>query len=296
VPERVARGATIEIAGERRALERSDAGLVVESSKPPMIAARGAADVFKSLFAEPFGAKAFAAFQDTITSAPPQVYGVANEDVSRMNDFLWHAAESARTERKRQAFGFGAAALVYGTFGTFLAARGDLTATESLVIGGYGVPFAMFSAWSALRTSREKDAYAWFSRGRLRSSSTPDFMATAEARLFPLAKRDREERLAWRWIGIAYGSLTVAAVSLGVAGMASRGQEGGTVAMVSMTFLAGVAFAVPIIGTFTPTYTERMADIWARDPSRARIEARSRSDFSIRPIFGSTSFGVGGTF
>jgi hypothetical protein len=58
--------------------------------------------------------------------------------------------------------------------------------------------------------------------------------------------------------------------------------------------IVALGVALPAIGTFTPTQTERMAEIWRHDPSRVRLESK-RSDFSIRPRFGGTTVGTGMT-
>jgi hypothetical protein len=120
-------------------------------------------------------------------------------------------------------------------------------------------------------------------------------MSTAEAKLFALAKRDREERLFWRWFGIVYGGSITAAYGIMAAHDAIRGDGSFAFTYGAAGFTVGLMIALPVIGTFTPTQSERMAEIWARDPSRARLESK-RSDFSIKPLFGGTSVGLAGTF
>jgi hypothetical protein len=296
VPERIAAGATIEIGSERRIIERGPDGLVLAAPAQAMkLAARGPADLFRTLFARPFGPKAFAQYRDAVASQPPPVYGVASDDVQRMNELLWHAAENARSQRRLQAVGFAAVGGAFAAVGALQLTKDHPAAAAAGAFFGIGSVPLVFAGWSALRSSREEDAFAWFSHER-RKEASPDLMAGAEARLFALARRDREERLFWRWFGLVYGGLSVASqTSLAILWANDHEQSGvGTAAVTA--FVTAFAIGIPVLGTFTPTYTERMAEIWARDPSRARLDTQARSNFSIKPVFGGTSIGLGGTF
>ena len=124
---------------------------------------------------------------------------------------------------------------------------------------------------------------------------TPDLMAQAEAHLFALAKRDREERRFWRGFGLAYGGLNVGMAT--AISVVAAGQDRPNTAFVlgASAFVMAVGFAIPIVGTFSPTHSERLAELWEKDPSRVRLEA-SASRLTIRPLIGAGSFGLGGTF
>ncbi len=297
VPERIVKGASVELPGsERQALERTADGLVLAASQPLKLASRGQADLFKSLFMRPFGPRAFAQYEDEVTNEPPPVYGVASDDVKRMRELLWHASATARSDRKLQGLALTSVGVLYAGLGGYLIARNE--SREETLLGAtaaaVGAVPLTFGAWSFLRSSREERAYEWFEDARARNA--PDFMVTAEAKLFALARRDREERLFWRWFGIGAGIYTVgtyATFAVAASRLESRSGEAVTFGMAA--FVAAAAFTIPIVGTFTPTSTERLAEIWANDPSRVRLDPESlkpKSDFSIRAGLG----GVSGTF
>lgn len=296
ITERIAKGAVLEIGAERRAIERTTEGLVLANApSPAKLAARGAGDLFKSLFAHPFGPRALAQYREEVAAEPAPVYGVASDDVLRMNELLWHAAENARSDRKLQALGLAGVGGLYAGMGAYTLTQ-DRPATDAIPFFAMAVGPLTTAGWSMLRSSREERAFEWFSRERGRSGASPDLMAGAEARLFALAKRDREERLFWRGFGLVVGGLYVATLTAAAALSANNGSTQDAFIFGLLGFTAAVTFAIPVIGTFTPTYTERMADIWARDPSRARLESKAPSSFSVRPLFGGTSVGLGGTF
>lgn len=295
VPPRISKGATVAFGGERHAIESTDDALTLAAGPAPVIvASRGAGDIFKSLFAQPFGPEELDRYRAEKASEPPPVYGVSSDDVVRMDALLRQGAESARSDRYLQALAFGGVGGLYvgfGAYGGIVETKGSSAA----VFGGWGAVGLGFAAWSLARTSREEETYEWFTNARRRQGMTPDLMAQAEAHLFALAKRDREERRFWRGFGLVYGGLNVGVAT--AISVVSAGQDRPNTAFVfgASAFVMAVGFAIPIVGTFSPTHSERLAELWEKDPSRVRLEA-SASRLTIRPLIGAGSVGLGGTF
>lgn len=298
VPSRIAKGATIAFGGERHALESTESGLsLAKSGAADLLAARGVNDIFKSLFAQPFGLDELNRYREEKASEPPPVFGVATDDVTRMNEILRQASENARSDRYFQASLFGTVGAFFGGMGLRGYVAGDAVGSgyEPLLLGYSGV-FLAFSGWSLLRSSREEDAYAWFRGERSRHGATNDLMLGAEARLFSLAKRDREERLFWRYFGMFYSLPSLGILTALTVDYATSGRPNSAFGTGAAAFVVAAGFSIPIIGTFTPTRTERLAELWEKDPSRARIEAAAASPITIRAQIGSGTFGLGGTF
>lgn len=297
VPARIAsKGATASFGDERRKIEPSvdGDGLALAPAEATVVAARGPSDIFKHLFAQPFGADEVARYRAEVAAEAPAVYGVAGDDVTRMHELLRQASENARADRYVQALTFGSV----GTFvsGVALQSAVSSRSTGAEILFAYGGVAFTFAGWSLLRTSREEEAFAWFKRERFTHGATPDLMVGAEARLLALARRDREERLFWRYFGIAY-SLPSIALTIAFSAEAAR-DDRPSAAVFWGTAAFGIAagFALPVIGTFSPTRTERLAELWEKDPARARLEAGAASPITIRPSIGLGSFGLTGTF
>jgi hypothetical protein len=276
VPPRVAKDAQLSIDGN-----------------DTRIAARGAGDIFKSLFAQPFGPAELERYREEVASEPPAVYGVSGDDVTRMNELLRQAAESARTDRRLQGLGFFGVAAVYGGLGAVAVVDKNRPLAATAI--GTGAGMLGISLWSFARASREEAAYRWFTDERIRHGATTDLMVGAEARLLELARRDREERLFWRWFGIVYGTAVTSVAVAATVHAVDDNMLGYAYTWGATAVVSAVGFAIPVIGTFSPTHSERLAELWQHDPSHVRLES-SASSVTIRPLIGAGSFGLGGTF
>lgn len=298
VPKGITKGATLAFGGERHALHANEDGTALsmdDSKRLDLVAARGAGDIFKSLFAQPFGPEEVNRYREEREHEPPPVYGVSGDDAVRMNEVLRQAAENARADRYLQAVGIGGVAAVYAGIGLRPLFGANKLGGEPVLLG-YGAVGLSLAAWRFAHKSREEQAFAWFTEERRRHGATPDLIASAEAQLYALARRDREERLFWRYFGMVYGTLFVSAMTFLAAHDASNHDSGGAFFYGGAAFLGAVGFALPIIGTFSPTNTERLAELWAKDPSRVRLEAQAPSPVTIKPMLGLGSVGLGGTF
>lgn len=297
LPERLARGATVAIDVQRFDVQRDASGFSLAAStvEPAKLAQRGPSDLWKTLFSRPFGPQAFAQYKDRVAEEPPAVYGVAVEDVQRMNELLWHAAGSAKGDRRLQGVGFAGIGLLYVAEGAYFIGRYQVNSVGSFIPFAVSAAPLSFAAVRLFGSSREERVYDWFQGELKRSGPSADLMIAAEAHLFDLARRDREERLFYRWFGVTAGTLAAAGTTAAVVAFSQDRKPDSAFFWGAMGGILTGYIALPVIGTFTPTYSERMADIWARDPSRLH-EVPKESAFTIRPSFGGTSVGLSGTF
>lgn len=296
VPARITKGATLAFGGERHPIEARDEALALGAAKSlELVAARGPGDIFKSLFAQPFGPEELSRYREEHARDTP-VYGVSGDDVVRMTELMRQGAESARADRHLQALGFAGVGGVYTAAGLYSIFGNDDRVGGKGIFVGTGAVAMSFAAWRLAHPSREERAFSWFTNEQRRHGVTPELMGAAEAQLFALAKRDREERLFWRYFGIGYGTLTVSGLGLVAQQEASLGHKDNAFVFAVAGFMTAVGLAIPIIGTFSPTHTERLAELWERDPSRVRLESVAPSRVTLRPSIGLGSVGLGGTF
>jgi Caspase domain len=229
------------------------------------IAARGAGELFRDLFATPFGPRAMAHARVEDGAEPAQSYGVSRDDVARFATLL---RQSAHTERARRHVGglvIGGVGLVSASMGTLLVARnGDDTSTRALgtsylVTGG---ALLLISPFVAFKPGAAERIYEDFESDLAKRIPTEQAIASAEKRLFEL---EREERT-YRHIG---------AVALGVGALALAG----TFTLNELrdqpdTFIRGTTGATALLAAgaalsfLQPTTIERLAEVWRQEPSR----------------------------
>ena len=110
-------------------------------ASPPAGAARGASDVFRMLFAVPFGPRAMGeAVVEANKEDAAAVYGVSEDEVERMRILLAQAAGSADGRRITLGVGFLSFGAVLGSAGGWLISRDSDKAYPYLVAGYGGVP------------------------------------------------------------------------------------------------------------------------------------------------------------
>ncbi len=265
-------------------------------------AARGPNDLFKSLFALPFGPKAFAAFEDSERMRGEAVYGLAEEDKVRMGHMLDEVAALTRSSRMITGVGaltFGAAfgtagALVYGerpnatsntnfpntgANGAFLMAVGG-----GFVLGG-GLALLIPSNGERLRDS--------FDDG-LRTNKDPLLVvAETEDRLRRIAGGHRRSRRVMAitsgiiaGLGAASIALTAASPWYGDPSQKNSDLEG-------EALITGLG-ATLLVSSLFPSPIERMWTLWSSDPGLS--ERVSSTGVSAHLTVGLGGVGVGGTF
>lgn len=307
-PQRLGRNGVVEEdapAGRTRRtfdVEGSDAIALADLTElASPVDARGSDEVFRSLFAQPFGPRAYAAFLAEQKDAPPLVLGVSPDEKERLRLLLRETADSAQRARFLRgamamsvSLGFGAAS------GVKLAEGIRNDDTSSIVLSSVGVGVGAlatgFDLYWMLRPSYEERTYADFSTSlALTSDPTREqaAFADAERRLFIAERKDHRMRVVNRWLGLAvaagYGFILGRSIA-GVEGDLSRVDP----VMTGLGATMGLFSAVLFVDSFFPTTTERMAKLWREDPELLRT-ART-SSLTLKPVFGGLSVGLVGTF
>jgi hypothetical protein len=236
--------------------------------------ARGPSDLFRSLFAAPFGPKAFAAFQAGEPARRDEVYGVSTEDRERMGNMLDQVADIDRATR---LFGGGTLltlATALGAAGAYTFANASSTtdpgATRTsgeinLVLGGAmavagGLALALPSSGERLRD--------YFVQGLRRKYDPLLVVANTEKRLREMAEHEHTERLWLRWTGVAVTGASALGFATTLSGpwLGANGQAQKNAAFAS-------AGAVLFIDSLFPRGVERMWKLWSEDPGLTRTSS-----------------------
>jgi hypothetical protein len=283
----------------------------------PVGEARGTSDVFRALFAVPFGPKALAnAVEDVRKEDASAVFGVSEDEVFRLRTLLAQAAGVGQGGR----FSGGAGDLTFGAVlgsagGWLLTRNGGATTIGPSVLLTYGALQMGSGVWLLLSTTAEEDLFRWYSRAI--QSTDPSQRAAAvldaERRLFELRRRAHKSRMWSRGTSFALAGLSVALFALNEF-VATRTYSTcfGTASNLSCTstprvssdslwagrLTFGSAFALGVTGvvsSFNPYSVERFADIWESDPGRVRGQD-ARPNVALAPVRGGAQLQLGWSF
>jgi hypothetical protein len=286
LPERLANRMSVEeLEGgrivRRRANRAATSGAVTLAMLPETNAsalARGPADLFRMLFAEPFGPEAFERYQSDPATAPPPL-GVSGEDLTRMHTLLEQTAGIARARRLTYlaaGLALGGAAAIAG--GVLMRHGLDIDRGESAVgLGltlGAGVTLIL-SPFNA-RKSRSEKAFSTFQEGLRSRRDLPLVLAQAERHLFAMAKETRSDRRTtlisgWGLAGLSSGLLLMTGLRFGLDVNSSSFSESLTLALMGIA-----AVGLPLgmsrgIEASFETPEERMVRLWSADPAVPRV-------------------------
>ena len=307
LPARVAGGASIDELGangkSRLALETPAPAEIALASLTPSSAAReprGGDELFKSLFARPFGAQAFAAEAAEEAAQPQLVLGVSSDERERMRLLLHESADAARRSRfLRGSLSLGANLGFGAVGGSFLADGIKNRQTGVAVAGGVLAGLSLYDAVRGViaiaSPTLEEATLEGFVRGTATEATMKQAYAVAERRLLYAAQEDTRRRAWERWFGLVVFGVEGAIVTFSVAAYDSSSDRfvasKGYIGMVgTATLLGGALF----IDSLFPTTTERMAELWKNDPSRLR--SGSPTGLTVRPSFGLSNVGLTGTW
>lgn len=281
--------------------------------------ARGASEMFRTLFEQPFGPRAMIEETDELRREDADaVYGVSADEVVRLRTLLAQASSNARGKRITLGAGYLSFGAVLGGGGVWLATRDDdATKAYPYYLLGYGALLGTLGVVSLVRPSSEERLYAAYLE---RSRSTDPAVraaavADAESTLFRLRDRDRVVR---QWLRVASLTLLGTSAALFALNEVKAGQEnvscvtiGGANNCVSTPeissdaawsgrLVTGSLFALGLtaaVASFVPTSTERLADIWASDPTHVRLgEASLRPSMGLAPTRGGAQLSLAWTF
>lgn len=254
----------------------------------PRLAARGD-QLFGSLFATPYGPAAYASYLKTSHEQPAPVFGVRDEDIMRMSNYLTALADVDQTQRHAAALAFGLDGVLFagiGVAGQFAEPR----MSKGLSIGFAAAGAAMGGAglYLALTDSPGEKARKTF-EAELHSQRSNRALAFArtEERLQDVARAEKSKRQLTFWllqgVAVATAGGTTAALAID-----DHPRAGASYALLygGAAVMSGLGFFVLSI----ETPTERILRLYRDDPGlkvRAGVSALPSGGFSL---------GLSGTF
>ena len=313
LPKHVAAGAVVQetdasLAGNktiaRYALGAGDADRTVALSSltttPADSSARGAGEIFRALFAAPFGPKALAAFETSDAARTPQAYGVSDEDEARMRLLLSQVSDSDRTQRLVAGTVLLGTGVAFGAVGTGLVLDANDTALSSpslsRAIGwssiGTGALMAGVGAFVlALPTSGET-LYDDYRTGlRLHPENPQLIVADMDRRLEEIARKDHNDRIVTRWLAVSLAGIGAAGLLVSTAHDRAPSNSTGVYSVYGFGVLllaSGSLFGQ----SYIPTARERVWSLWSQDPGLTQRVLQP----SVSPVRGGATIGLTGTF
>ena len=279
----------------------------------PLGETRGASDVFRMLFAVPFGPRAMAeAVEDVRKEDAAAVYGVSEDEVERLRVLLAQVAGDAQGKRIITGTAFLSLGAIGATAGGWALSKGNGYGYVAL---GEGALYVGFGGWDLFRTTGAEDLYKVYSE----AIEAPDpsrrasAVAGAESYLFDLRRRAHAGRIRVRVLSLVMAGTAAGLFAINeVAGASTTcsGPSGSFVTNVTCTpsessdalwagrvvsasfFALGATLAV---SSFVPDSVERLADIWESDPGRVRESTQGlkpRVSFAPAPGGGQLQLGV----
>jgi hypothetical protein len=231
IPDAWADGAILErptggaVAGALQtfAVPASSGDLTLASLQPVLARGtpRGPAEVFRSLFARPFGARALAKYVAQVGTEPPQVYGVSREDAERMDFLLREIASAEHGQRVLSgSASVGVGALVGVVGGSMLYYGNRLNGQNRSSANAWGGSYVGFGALMtayglytlAEPWSGEQAAFDY----RAALGSGTDYaraFVAAEARLHVLSAREAQRHWLLRGMGALFVVGSAAAIT-----------------------------------------------------------------------------------
>ena len=311
VPERVAAQLSVdelEVGDDVTVTVRRHTGTAVtEGGQPVTIAmldpadlgsaARGADDLFRMLFTRPFGPSAVADYERDRIDSPEPVFGIAQEDVARMELLLMHTSEVDRQTKMVKNVPFVGVGLALAVGGLWLTQEPEVSplladqATRNkagLALIGAGALGVLYGGIMMLRKSSGERVYDRFLSDMANTGDTTAVVASTELLLEGIREREhtwrkRVEVLGW----MLAGGSGLALVGNELFGPDDYRTEARLV--LSGGVLVGAIGALLIRSNITPV--ERMVEIWRGDPGIKRLPR-----LSITPTGGGVVAGYGGTF
>jgi hypothetical protein len=231
--------------------------------EPPRLAARGD-QLFGSLFATPYGPVAYDSYLKQQRQQPAPVYGVKDEDITRMGNYLTALADVDRTQRKAIGITFTAAGALLGTsalVGRLSQPRLELEPTIGFI--AVGAAFATGGLYMSLTDSEgEKTLAAFQAELRAQRGNRALAFAHTEQKLQDVARAERSRRQFTFWMMQTLGVGVATAATIGLV-TDERASPGGYALMYGAAALtSGLGFY--ILGVETPT--ERLLRLYRDDP------------------------------
>lgn len=245
--------------------------------------ARGPNDLFRVLFARPFGPAALAEYLAAAASQPPAPVGISSEDLARMRVLL---AQTAALEHERGKGAMASQCIIGGLsigLGTWLLAEphGIFSAQTRfadrllpLVTAGILLNGGLFSCINGLGAASGRSAgeriFADFEADLARPGADPQrTVAQTEQRLFRLYQEERIGRRRNRLLG--WGWAAIGAIGLGLTALHSDlGSGAMMLTRIGLGLFTAFGADVGIRASFE-TPVEHMVRVWAADPGIQRV-------------------------
>jgi hypothetical protein len=257
------------------------------TAAPPRLAARGD-QLFGKLFASPFGPIAYERFLASSREQPAPVYGVGEDDVQRMSNYLTALADVDRTQRRSAAVGLAGAGVIFGgsaVAGQFMTPKMETAPSIGLAV--LGAAFVGSGLYFGLSDGPgEKARQTFETELRAQRGNRALAFARTEERLHDLARAEKGRRQASFWLLQSLALSTAVATSIGAA--TDREKQPGAYGVLygSAALISGMGFF--ILSMETPT--ERLLRLYRDDPG-----LKLRLGVSALPQ-GGVGFGLSGTF
>lgn len=242
------------------------------SGESPRLAARGD-QLFGSLFAAPYGPVAYEGYLKQKRDLPAPIYGVKDEDVMRMGNYLTALADVDRTQRRAGGVaGLGGGAMLMGG-GAIIGFSNRSTRGLGLGIVGLGAALAGSGLYMTLTPSEgERTLEAFKAELATQRGNRALAFARTEEKLRDVAQAERNRRQFTFWLlqALALGEATL------ITALLVRDDEAKVapyaVLYGAAAFTSGMGFFV--LGMETPT--ERLLRLYRDDPGiklRAGVSA-----------------------
>lgn len=261
---------------------------------PPLVASRGHR-LFGTLFSLPYGPISYAEFEKTRRSAPEPVYGVREEDVTRMGNYVRAMADLDRFQRSVSAVTFGAVGGLLG--GVVIAGQFAEPKIEREATIGGGAAAAAFlglGLYLGLTDSTGEKALEAF-ESELRAGPTSKGLAFArtEEKLEEIADNERTRRQVGFWSMQLLGAGLATLSTVALLDDSEREEPGVFVSLYgSAALMSGLGFY--ILASETPV--ERMLRLYREDPG-TKLRTGAELRFGVAPVrSGGMAFGVSGSF
>lgn len=254
---------------------------------------RGPDEVFRLLFARPFGKTSFERDLKEALSSEPSVLGISSDDARRMHDMLEQTATQAKTRRKIGGLtmtGLGSILTAGGVY-AYTLSKSQQEHALSIGLGVVGAATLTSGLVAAFVTSEEEDIFADYDVGLRQAKEPLEVVARTERRLFALADEYRRIRRLMRGTGIGVGALALGVGAFSVA----REEDSGARLGKGMFFGSLAVLMGAVVGwSFVKYPTEETAAMWSRDPGLSRLRLGAKIVF--QPEIGLGTIGVRASF
>jgi hypothetical protein len=299
LPASLARGMSVEQPSEegvkrsRLGADLATVALASLSLRQAPEQSRGPGELLKALFSTPFGPQALAALEQERATQPEPVYGLSQEDVSRMSLLVGELGDS---ERKRRLYGrgidiaMGSGMLGLGFVST-IAAPWRADGVVGLIVMSAGTLQLAGSAFLLHRQSEGEELARHFQE----KLSTPGYdpaqlVAQTEMQLQLLLNQERRQHRVTQTVGGLYGAMAVGILVINETGMGIP-EEYKYAGRNLGAFLAVVSARMILSTYFEKSSTEQVIRIWQNDPGIKNLPR-----VSLAPLSGGGMFSLQGTF